>query len=52
MPRAVMVDYLKVLLSFHLALYHLRLLKLLPAWQKLQNGESAVRRNGMPDEAA
>ena len=34
MPRAVMVDYLKLLLSFHLALYHLRLLKLAPAWQK------------------
>lgn len=34
MPRAVMVDYLKLLLSFHLALYHLRLLKLLPAWQR------------------
>src|SRR5262249_31718773 len=30
-PRSVMVDYLKLLLSFHLALYHLRLLKLLPA---------------------
>ncbi len=35
MPRSVMVDYLKLLLSFHLALYHLRLLKLVPAWQKL-----------------
>lgn len=30
-PRAVMVDYLKILFSFHLGLYHLRLLKLLPA---------------------
>jgi hypothetical protein len=30
-PRSVMVDYLKVLLAFHLALYHLRLFKLLPA---------------------
>jgi hypothetical protein len=39
MPRAVMVDYLKLLLSFHLALYHLRLLKLLPAWQRSQNGD-------------
>lgn len=36
MPRSVMVDYLKLLLSFHLALFHFRLLKLLPAWQ--QNG--------------
>lgn len=40
MPRAVMVEYLKLLLSFHLALYHLRLLKLLPAWQKLQGANS------------
>jgi len=29
-PRSVMVDYLKILLAFHLALYHLRLFKLLP----------------------
>lgn len=34
MPRSVMVDYLKLLLSFHLALFHFRLLKLLPAWQQ------------------
>ena len=32
--RSVMVDYLKVLLAFHLALYHLRLFKLLPALVK------------------
>lgn len=31
MPRSVLVDYLKTLFSFHLALYHFRLLKLLPA---------------------
>lgn len=30
-PRSVMVDYLKILLAFHLALYHLRLVKALPA---------------------
>lgn len=30
-PRSVLVEYLKILLSFHLALYHLRLLKMLPA---------------------
>lgn len=30
-PRSVMVDYLKVLIAFHLGLYHLRLMKLLPA---------------------
>jgi hypothetical protein len=33
-PRSVMVDYLKVLFGFHLALYHLRLIKLLPALVK------------------
>ena len=36
-PRSVMVDYLKILLAFHLAIYHLRLFKLLP---------ELVRRNG------
>ena len=29
-PRSVMVDYLKILLSFHMGLYHLRLFKVLP----------------------
>ena len=29
-PRSVMVEYFKILLAFHLGLYHLRLLKLLP----------------------
>jgi hypothetical protein len=29
-PRSVMVEYLKILLAFHLALTHLRLFKLLP----------------------
>ena len=38
-PRSVMVDYLKVLLSFHLALYHLRLFKLLPALVKRSGGD-------------
>jgi hypothetical protein len=31
MPRSVFVEYLKILLAFHLALYHLRLMKYLPA---------------------
>jgi hypothetical protein len=31
MPRTVLVEHLKILLSFHLALYHLRLFKLVPA---------------------
>ncbi len=35
-PRSVMVEYLKILLSFHLALYHLRLFKLLPELVKRQ----------------
>ena len=30
-PRSVMVDYLKILFAFHLALYQLRIMKLLPA---------------------
>lgn len=38
-PRSVMVDYLKVLLAFHLALYHLRLFKLLPALVKRRGGD-------------
>ncbi|MDR7303498.1 methylation-associated defense system protein MAD7 [Haloactinomyces albus] len=29
-PRSVLVEYLKTLFAFHLALYHLRLIKLLP----------------------
>ena len=42
-PRSVMVDYIKILLAFHLALYHLRLFKLLP---------DLVRRQGarVPDQ--
>jgi len=34
-----MVDYLKVLLAFHLALYHLRLFKLLPALIKRKGAD-------------
>lgn len=33
-PRSVMVDYIKILLAFHLALYQLRLMKILPALVK------------------
>lgn len=39
-PRSVMVDYIKILLSFHLALYHLRLFKLLPALVRRQGSDS------------
>ncbi|MCW7554515.1 hypothetical protein NX722_18180 [Endozoicomonas gorgoniicola] len=38
-PRTVMVDYLKSLIGFHLALYHLRLMKLLPALVKKESGD-------------
>src|SRR5262249_5239302 len=30
-PRSVLVEYLKILFAFHLALYHLQIMKLLPA---------------------
>jgi hypothetical protein len=48
MPRSVMVEYVKVLLSFHLALYHLRLLKLLPAWQKLSGANALCAETACP----
>ena len=38
-PRSVMVDYLKILVGFHLALYHLRLFKLLPALVRRHGGD-------------
>lgn len=47
-PRSVMVEYLKLLLSFHLALYHLRLLKLLPAWQRLHGANPLCLESGCP----
>ena len=37
--RTVMIDYIKILFSFHLALYHLRLFKLLPALVRQQSGD-------------
>lgn len=48
MPRSVMVEYLKVLLSFHLALYHIRLLKLLPAWQRIEGANSLCAESACP----
>jgi hypothetical protein len=48
MPRTVMVEYLKLLLSFHLALYHLRLLKLLPAWCRLYSADSLCSESACP----
>lgn len=48
MPRSVMVEYLKLLLSFHLALFHLRLLKLLPSWQKLEGANALCAETTCP----
>ncbi|MGK8507242.1 methylation-associated defense system protein MAD7 [Nocardia asiatica] len=42
-PRSVLVEYLKILFAFHLAMYHLRCAKLLPA---LVAGEPAPRTAG------
>jgi hypothetical protein len=53
-PRSVMVDYLKILLGFHLALYHLRLMKLLPALVKRRSADPtcAVMRCPMEPRSA
>jgi hypothetical protein len=37
-PRSVLVDYLKTLMAFHLALYHLKLLYMLPKLVKQRSG--------------
>jgi len=37
-PRSVLVDYLKTLMAFHLALYHLKLLQILPKLVKQRSG--------------
>lgn len=37
-PRSVLVDYLKALMAFHLALYHLKLLQMLPKLVKQRAG--------------
>ena len=47
-PRSVMVDYLKILLSFHLALYHLRLTKLLPLLVKRKGGDPICATSACP----
>jgi hypothetical protein len=48
MPRSVMVEYMKLLLSFHLGLYHLRLLKLLPAWEHLKKADALCSEETCP----
>src|SRR5262249_17434327 len=47
-PRSVMVDYLKILLAFHLALYHLRLMKLLPELVKRKGTETICQAANCP----
>jgi hypothetical protein len=49
-PRSVMVEYLKVLIAFHLGLYHLRLLKLLPALVRKKGCRPDVRDGCVPNE--
>lgn len=39
-PRSVLVDYLKTLLAFHLAIYHLKLLQILPKLVKQRSGNN------------
>lgn len=47
-PRSVMVDYLKVLLALHLALLHLRLLKLLPALVRRKGADPTCAPSACP----
>lgn len=47
-PRSVMVDYLKVLIAFHLGLYHLRLLKLLPALVRRRGADPTCATGACP----
>ena len=41
MPRSVLVEYLKTLFAFHLGLYHLRTIKLLPALVRRRSADPA-----------
>lgn len=50
-PRSVMVDYLKVLIAFHLGLYQLRLFKLLPALVRRKGAESTCATGACPMNA-
>ncbi len=47
-PRSVMVEYLKILLSFHMALYHLRLFKLLPLLVKRRSADPTCSTGNCP----
>ncbi len=48
MPRSVLIEYLKILFSFHLGLYHLRLLKLLPTLVRRQGGDPICAMQSCP----
>lgn len=47
-PRSVMVEYLKVLIAFHLGVYHLRLLKLLPALVRKKGADPTCATGSCP----
>lgn len=47
-PRSVLVEYLKTLFAFHLALYHLRLFKLLPALVARRGGDPICEPRNCP----
>ncbi|HOY67295.1 MAG TPA: hypothetical protein PLP29_10425 [Candidatus Ozemobacteraceae bacterium] len=47
-PRSVMIEYLKILLFFHLGLNHLRLLKMLPAMVRSQGAAPMCEKTSCP----
>lgn len=47
-PRSVLVEYLKTLLAFHLGLYHLRIIKLLPALARRKSADPMCERGNCP----
>lgn len=55
-PRTVLVDYLKILFAFHMALYHLKIMKLLPAMIRGDGisvgGSFFLDITGLPDSGA
>jgi hypothetical protein len=51
-PRSVMVEYFKILLAFHLALYYLRLMKILPALVKRKAAEPLCQPDRCPVKAS
>ncbi len=47
-PRSVLVEYLKTLMAFHLALYHLKLLQMLPKLVKQRSGNDLCNAKECP----